>query len=849
MRFVVCSFFVATVLGAVAADVACSTLTVGLDESKKGEVARLTTAGGRELASTGCRANLFELTFFRTSSPTATMSVASGQAKSFRAQNRSGGVRLVYEDLGEACEKVVCEVCVKGTDDDRIRWRIDVTPRAGWELEQTCYPCIELVDSFAETIVLGTTRGGVHRDPRKMSDWSSVKAKFPGALAAQFGCLYGGGCLFHFGAEDGIGVPKEIVFRRDPASFLALWRRYSAVGEGTKNGFDVVTAAAEGGDVDWHDSAELHRKWALTQPFCHMRFTERDDIPYWMREAPPMVRFGRRWLDRPQEVRAWLADCWRRQRPGVPLIVAFWGWEKVGTWISPDYFPFYPSDDEFARIVEVSKAVGGHVFLWPSGYHWAVSCWRQADGSFRYENREAFERDGAAHNTIERNGRPYFARCPWLDGGENARLCGGDAWTRNWFANRICRRLAERGCELMQVDQIVGGSIPVCWSDRHGHPAGDGAWRVASFRRQLDEVVGAMGSAVVHPVVGFEEPNELFLGTVGIQDYRDMEVGVDRVASVFNYLYHEFVPCFQSNAQRDARWLMHGLVDGQVPFFEPEQNEIRRGLPVLRNGDFARVIPGSQKPSEWTRIRQKNDDPAVDGLWRVETLPGGKALAVGSSPTGSVMILQNVSIEEGAFRAGMKCRLSAMLETVRPGGRAGVSFGVCAYGPYRVLANGRLVPPGEGEGARRISGDIVIPAGGVHLRVEINASAGAEVRVSEMKLVEVCQDGSDGREVVVAPNAESKSTGILRRWIDLYRGEGRPFLAYGRHLKPPVVEKTYADRIFASAYEAADGRQALVFANATAEKCAFTFVWLGRTGRMTLVPYEAVLTSPADSFH
>lgn len=833
---------IASALGAGAADVACSTLSVGLDESRKGEVARVTTAGGRELASSGRRANLFELTFFRAQMPTATVSVVSAKAKDFRVQDRTGGVRLVYGDLGEACEKVVCEVYSNGAADDRIRWRIDVTPRAGWELEQTCYPCIELADSFAESIVLGATRGGIHREVRGMSNWSSVKAKFPGTLAAQFGCLYGNGCLFHLGAEDGAGVPKEIVFRRDPGSFLALCRRYSAAGEGTKTGFDAVTAAAEGADVDWHDSADLHRKWALTQPFCRTRLAERADLPPWMREAPPMVRFGRRWLDRPQEVRTWLADRWRRQRPGVPLIVAFWGWEKVGTWVSPDYFPFYPSDAEFAGIVAESKAANGHVFLWPSGYHWAISCGRQADGTFRYENRAAFDREAAVHNTVERDGRPYFVRSPWLAGGENARLCGGDAWTRDWFANRICRQLAARGCELVQVDQVVGASIPICWSRNHGHPAGDGAWRVAAFRRQLDEIVSGMGAAGVRPVMGFEEPNELFLGTVGIQDYRDLEVGLERNASVFNYLYHEFVPCFQSNAQRDVRWLMHGLVDGQIPFFDPALNEIRSGRPALCNGDFARAIPGSDKPSEWTRRRLKGDGPAADDLWRLEASPRGAALVVGSSPTGGVQIVQNVTVVDGSFRVGMKCRLSADLELVRDGGdRTGVNFGVCSYGPYRILSRGRLVPPKVGAGSRRVSCDLEVPSGGVDMRIEINAGGGAELRVADMKLVEVRPDGSDGAEVVVAPNAETPSDGVLRQWIDLYRGEGRPFLAHGRHLKPPVVEASVADRIFAAAYEDANGRRVLVFANASEKTCEFTFTWRGEKRNLSMAPYAARL--------
>ena len=77
-------------------------------------------------------------------------------------------------------------------------------------------------------------------------------------------------------------------------------------------------------------------------------------------------------------------------------------------------------------------------------------------------------------------------------------------------------------------------------------------------------------------MLGYEEPQELFLQEVGIQDYRDYEVvGKSRLSShrpesVFGYLYHEFVPLFQSNPNAsDREMTAHCIVTGQMPHLVP----------------------------------------------------------------------------------------------------------------------------------------------------------------------------------------------------------------------------------------------------------------------------------------
>lgn len=81
-------------------------------------------------------------------------------------------------------------------------------------------------------------------------------------------------------------------------------------------------------------------------------------------------------------------------------------------------------------------------------------------------------------------------------------------------------------------------------------------------------------------------------------------------------------------------------------------------------------------------------------------------------------------------------------------------------------------------------------------------------------------------------------------WIKLWRGEGKPYLAYGRHVRPPRIEcdrLQYKDNwrgnkidmmmpaVFHAEYEAKDGSRAIVLVNATDEPRSGAL--LGRKGK------------------
>ena len=371
-----------------------------------------------------------------------------------------------------------------------------------------------------------------------------------------------------------------------------------------------------------------------------------------MRDAPAMVRFGREWIEQPDNIRAWMQNYWKREFVPSPLVVAFWGWEKHGNWVTPDYFPVHGGNDAFAALVSDLHVEGGHSFPWPSGYHWTRMYDKQADGSFVWDDRERFERIGHPHAVFNRDGKRYVRTPSWLRGGDCACMCGGDPWTRTWWNDYICTPLALLGCEMIQVDQVVGGHFPPCWSRAHPHGPGDGKWKTDVFLEQLVTMREAMRTnGVPDAIVCVEEPNEHYNHLVGIQDYRDCESGADEWASVFNYIYHEYLPCFQSNPRRGNRiWQAHAAADGQIPFLSPARVDLGGSHAALANGDFE-LATGEGKFPGWEKLNGYNG-----ALWNGrayvdrETVHDGACairLEVAKGET-AVQVSQNVNVDDAA---------------------------------------------------------------------------------------------------------------------------------------------------------------------------------------------------------
>ncbi len=766
----------------------------------------------------------------------------------------SAGVIVRYaglEDTGIAC---ACTVSV-AEGDPLVRFRLaaDVPePRA---LEEVSLPGLALraplTGSGQDRAVLGHTKGGVYRAPAEWDADTWVSAEQPGTLAAQFACYYGPEVGVYTAAYDAAGYPKRASLGRTGSGVRVVWTERCFVTGAYAQDYDIVLgafAAPEGEtETDWRDAADVYKAWAERQHWCRRTYAERDDLPEWLREGAPMVRFHRGWLAEPESIEQWFTNYWKRCFPtDLPLIAAYWGWEKVESWVTPDYFPVFPSDEAFRSLTGAQRAMGAHVFPWPSGYHYTLTFEDQGDGRFRWDDRERFDATARPHAVHNRDGSLYTMKGSWLRGGENACLCPGDPWTRAWFDD-IGQALTARGADMVQVDQVVGGRFPACYRTDHGHPPGPGLWMTEVFREQLRSLLARCRSLDPEAVVCFEEPNEHFIQEAAIQDYRDWEaLGQSpprEPASVFGYLYHEYLPVFQSNPRTNDLYLQaYCLVNGQIPHFTPSR-ETGAG-PLLANGDFEEWV--GDAPAGWDRVAGWQDE-----VWRGECARdaevrhgGGSSLRLRNQAEDDVVqVSRNLMIGE-TFHAGGAYRLSAWLRSEGLARPNAINLATLT-GDLRSTGSWRIPMPEAGGEWSLGEATFTVPAEGEFLRIMLHVSGPGTVWVDDLVLEEVLDDGST--RIVDRPEFPPDHA-MMSQWVRLFSGEGRPYLLLGRMLRPPVLTASateYGGRahpaILHNAYRAPDGSEAVVLVNATHERQLGRLEWHGRSVALDLAPWEARL--------
>lgn len=530
--------------------------------------------------------SLFTLTFL---DGAKTLTLESAQASCAAAMVKSDpSVRLTFE-FSEPQIKVICTAGVSQKD-TLVRWHISAAFPEPYILTEVRYPVIALASPMGSSLdddrfIAASPKGGV-RMTASLPTNGRWEFQQPGTLAAQFGYCYDDAGGIYIAAYDGAGYPKQLELRRPDHAELSFKHLCHAQHEYSLP-YDVVTSAIA--SSDWRAAADVYKEWALSQPWCATTYAKRTDIPAWMKAGAASVQFdctmggpsNRPWLATPERIEQWVMNYWKRNFPAdVPLIVGIWGWEKVAPWVGGgDYFPVFPSNDRFALLVSNLRANGCHVEMRPSGYNWSLTYQKLPDGMFYYDGREYFNAHIRPHAIHELNGDLRVRTPSWLKGGDVASVCPGEAWTQHWWNNDVCAPLARLGVEIIEVDQNVGGRFAFCYANGHAHPSGPGKWMTDVFSKQLRSMQSTIRTIEPGVVVGFEEPNELFNGIAGIQDYRDCEFP-NEWASVFNYLYHEYLPTFQASAGNNIVWMAHGFADGQMPRIGPSSRSLTGDTPT-----------------------------------------------------------------------------------------------------------------------------------------------------------------------------------------------------------------------------------------------------------------------------
>ncbi len=837
--------------------------SVAFDRARGGAVVSLVDrATGTEFVHGAAAQGLFAIGWSRPDDTSGTLEWLTGHdAEEVDWKVADGGLTAVVQRLGGHDVTVTCTISTDADEDD-LRWHLRVCGEAPLVLEEVRFPIFELRapledDGKSDAVVFGQTKGGVYHEPANWAVGQGLSLPQPGALAAQFGCYYSARAGFVSHTRDPRGFPKVLDCRRTENGLLWVWRRrcYHAMREPFELGYEIstttFTARTPGEPPDWRDAADIYKRWALQQPWCAVPYAERTDVPDWMKAGPAMIRFSRAWLATPERVEGWLGDYWQRHFPEVPLIVALWGWERIGSWISPEYFPPYPSEAGFARIVAAARGVGGHPFPWPSGYYWNVEYQETAEGTFLWNDWDGFNATGLPHAIRQRDGTPLVVQLPWLRGGRNAALCRGDPWTRQWF-NQTAVTLMELGCDMIQVDQVVGGLAPgrgECFSTEHGHPPGVGLWDTEAFTAQLQSLAAECRRVQPEAVLSIEEPQELFNHLIGIVDYRDAQSmrwptlpGMTH-ASVFGYLYHEYLPMFQSNPRPgDLRGLAYCAVTGQIPHWVPHWPVTPS--PALVNGDFEAWA--DDVPVGWERVSGWQGTDYVGRPHRDEAVQaeGSASMRLENTlDTDIVQVSQNVPAGPGYLQPGRTYRLRARVqveELARPNAinLAALTPDLASKGSWRIP----LPDPGDWtEG----STEFTMPPEATFLRIMIHVNGPCRLWVDGIVLEERVDDLW---QPLLQPGLPPEHD-FVRQWVGLFHGEGRPYLLLGEMLRPPELiaplppagERPPLAPIMLNAFRAPDGSEAAVIANATGEEQEVQFRWRRETRAVRMPPWSLEL--------
>ncbi|MEN6496212.1 MAG: DUF6259 domain-containing protein [Thermoguttaceae bacterium] len=815
-------------------------------------------ATGRDLLAKQSAPQLFQLEFSSTAEANPKrIYVSSRDAKKVVLRRIFDGKRTTgraeFSNFGGQEGRVVCTVTAT-PGDPMLRWRIEASFPEGFVLENVRFPILTLraplAAEHADALVLGATKGGVHHQPSAWKPGRATSAAQPGSLAAQFACYYDAAGGLFTAAFDSRGYRKSVIASRTAEGLSIAWLHPCFVKTSFALDFDVVQTTFRSEEpataTDWRHAADLYKQWAVGQPWCARTFAARDDLPAWLKAGPAMVRFHREALAEPKTIEAWLKTYWQGNVPAKPpLIIAYWGWEKVATWITPDYFPFFPSDETFLELARLGRSIGGHTFLWPSGYHYTVTFKKQPDGTFAWDDRARFDAEARAHAICARDGKVTISPRFWLQGGECATLCPGDPWTIDWF-NKIAVGLVQRGADMVQVDQVVGGNFPPCYSKAHGHEPGPGLWTTEVFHKQLETMLAACRKVNPEAVVCFEEPNEQFIQHAAIQDYRDWEVlkrdGVEP-ASVFNYIYHEYLPTFQSNPQPGNRLQSaYCLVNGQIPHFVPAR-DVGPG-PLLVGGDFETWRTDAS--TGWDKVDgYQGRAYAGKSAHDQDQRHGGRAsLRLTNDKEGEIVqVSQNVRVG-GNFQIGKTYRVSVWMKSSGLKQRNAIGLGAFTD-LMKSTGSWHIAMPAKAGDWVRGEATFTLPANTQFLRIMLHMNGPGTVWFDDMTLEEVRSDGS---AVVVQRPDKPTDHELMRQWVELFHGEGRPYLLLGKMLHPPKLETAtfeYQKRRFPAilhnAFEAADGSQAVVLVNATDQPQTGKLTWRGQVQPLSLQAWEVRL--------
>jgi hypothetical protein len=293
---------------------------------------------------------------------------------------------------------------------------------------------------------------------------------------------------------------------------------------------------------------------------------------------------------------------------------------------------------------------------------------------------------------------------------------------------------------------------------------------------------------------------------------------------------------FQSNPPANRRLAAaYCLVNGQLPHFVPSS---RTGPgPLLVNGDFEDLL--AEFPDGWQKV------PGYKGvLYSGQSAcdaqqhhAGRLSLRLRNTEPGQIaQVAQNVTVG-GNLQPGRTYRLSAWMKTAGVKQANAITLATFATG-LKATGGWRIAVPRSDSDWTRGSADFSVPAASEMLRIMLHLSGPGTLWLDDLRLEEVRADGTVAE--VQRPKWPLDHE-LMRQWVELFHGAGRPYLLLGRMVHPPELKVGTVESwnrqfpaVLHNAFQAPDQSVAVVLVNVSDVPQTVELAWPGANRRQSL---------------
>jgi len=470
-------------------------------------------------------------------------------------------VHLSYAHIGALDADV--DVTVRCPHDDGLSyWSLSLTHRAPVIVTNVQFPIVVVPYRYEgrgpTNLLVPLNQGEVYQRSRpeqlqpdyadvwQFTEDSSHHIHYPGTTFAQFLAYYDEKQGVYLGCHDANGRVKIIKpVHHEQANGIRLGIAH-VVGWDQPGQHDLGYEVALGVfDGDWHDAADLYRRWYEAEAAPGPRLRERQDVPAWLLDSPLHVIMriqgeldagpvGRHPEFTPYSNALPLLDRLSEQ-VGAPLTPVIMSWEHPGPWVYPDSFPVAGGDESLRAFTAATRARGWHVGTYCNGTRWVIGHkWTGYDGDEYYRVH-----DGESGVCRLPDGTPW--RESWDRAWRPSYMsCMAAPHTQDIAVDYVAH-LLDLGLDWIQfLDQNCGAAAYPCYSREHGHPPAPGGWMsdaLSALLARLEERAATVDRETVFSVEN--APNDHFRGHFHICDIRPDPEG--RFVPLYQYLFHEYI--------------------------------------------------------------------------------------------------------------------------------------------------------------------------------------------------------------------------------------------------------------------------------------------------------------------